>query len=396
MLDWWERERIFDQLREQNRGGPRFSFIDGPITANNPMGVHHAWGRTLKDVFQRYKAMQGFDQRYQNGFDCQGLWVEVEVEKALGLNSKRDIERYGLAEFAERCKERVARYAEVITEQSTRLGMWMDWGNDYYTFTDTNIEYIWRLPQGTPRARLAVQGPPLDPVVPALRDLALPARAGRRGNYQELDHPSLYVRFPLRERRRREPRWSGRRRPGRSPRTSRRPSSRTPSTGSPRAASWWAVDARSPRRRSCGAHPARELVGLDVRRPLRRPAGAAGVMHRVIPWDEVSLNEGTGIVHIAPGCGAEDFELSQRPRAGGDHADRRGRAASTRASASWRGSSTDEAEAAGRSRASASAACCSRPGGSSIATRSAGGARRRSSSASPTTGSSRPTRSGSR
>ena len=100
MLAWWDDERIFDRLREQNAGGEKWSFIDGPITANNPMGVHHAWGRTLKDVFQRYKALRGFEQRYQNGFDCQGLWVEVEVEKALGLNSKREIEEYGLAEFA--------------------------------------------------------------------------------------------------------------------------------------------------------------------------------------------------------------------------------------------------------------------------------------------------------
>ena len=107
ILELWEREGTFEKLRELNRGGPRFSFVDGPITANNPMGVHHAWGRTLKDVFQRYKALRGFDQRYQNGFDCQGLWVEVEVERALGLNSKREIEEYGLAEFAERCKERV-------------------------------------------------------------------------------------------------------------------------------------------------------------------------------------------------------------------------------------------------------------------------------------------------
>ena len=117
ILELWEREGTFERLREQNAGGPRFSFIDGPITANNPMGVHHAWGRTLKDVFQRYRALQGCDQRYQNGFDCQGLWVEVEVEKALGLNSKREIEEYGIAEFAERCKERVAQYSEVITEQ---------------------------------------------------------------------------------------------------------------------------------------------------------------------------------------------------------------------------------------------------------------------------------------
>jgi isoleucyl-tRNA synthetase len=105
------------------------------MTANNAMAIHHAWGRTLKDVFQRYQALLGKDQRYQNGFDCQGLWVEVEVEKSLGLNSKREIEEYGLAEFNARCVERVAEFAEVITEQSKRLGMWMDWDNDYYTFS---------------------------------------------------------------------------------------------------------------------------------------------------------------------------------------------------------------------------------------------------------------------
>src|ERR1043166_810925 len=121
-------------LREQNRGNERFSFIDGPITANNPMGVHHAWGRALKDVFQRYKALRGFDQRYQNGFDCQGLWVEVEVEKELGLTSKRDIENLvpgdrfaSIDKFVRLCKERVDKYARTQTEQSIRLGYWMDW-----------------------------------------------------------------------------------------------------------------------------------------------------------------------------------------------------------------------------------------------------------------------------
>ena len=85
MLRFWEENRIFDKLREQNAQGPRWSFLDGPITANNPMGVHHAWGRSLKDMYQRYHAMNGQAERYQNGFDCQGLWVEVEVEKSLGL-----------------------------------------------------------------------------------------------------------------------------------------------------------------------------------------------------------------------------------------------------------------------------------------------------------------------
>src|ERR1700757_5161380 len=100
ILDLWEREGTFERLRAQNADGPRFSFVDGPVTANKTLGVHTAWGRTLKDVFQRYKALRGFDQLFQNGFDCQGLWIEVGVERDLGLNSKRDIEEYGLEEFA--------------------------------------------------------------------------------------------------------------------------------------------------------------------------------------------------------------------------------------------------------------------------------------------------------
>ena len=85
VLEFWERSRAFEKLREKNRGKPHWSFLDGPITANNPMGVHHAWGRTYKDAYQRYFAMTGHELRYQNGFDCQGLWVEVEVEKELKL-----------------------------------------------------------------------------------------------------------------------------------------------------------------------------------------------------------------------------------------------------------------------------------------------------------------------
>src|SRR5512138_1730013 len=129
ILKFWADHGIFGKLVERNRGGPKFRFLDGPITANNPMGVHHAWGRTYKDLFQRYHAMLGQDQRYQNGFDCQGLWVEVEVEKELGFKSKRDIEAYGIAEFVSLCKQRVLTYAARQTEQSIRLGMWMDWND---------------------------------------------------------------------------------------------------------------------------------------------------------------------------------------------------------------------------------------------------------------------------
>ncbi len=127
VLAFWRETDAFQKRIQLNQDGPRWRFLDGPITANNPMGVHHAWGRTYKDAWQRFKAMQGFDQRYQNGFDCQGLWVEVEVEKELGFQSKRDIEAHGMAAFVRRCKERVLRYAAVQTEQSIRLGMWMHW-----------------------------------------------------------------------------------------------------------------------------------------------------------------------------------------------------------------------------------------------------------------------------
>src|SRR5207244_5350591 len=145
VLERWEREETFRQLRDRNRGGPRWSFVDGPVTANKSLAVHTAWGRTLKDVFQRYKALRGFEQRYQNGFDCQGLWIEVGVERELGLTSKREIEEYGLERFAAECREVVVRSAAELTRGSKRLGQWMDWGRDYYTFSDTNIEYVWRM-----------------------------------------------------------------------------------------------------------------------------------------------------------------------------------------------------------------------------------------------------------
>ncbi len=143
MLEKWNKDDTFNQLRKKNSKGKPWSFLDGPITANNPMGVHHAWGRTLKDIFQRYHAMQGRELRYQNGFDCQGLWVEIEVEKELGFKTKRDVQAYGLEKFVNKCKERVEKYSEIQTEQSKRLGYWMDWDNSYFTMSDENNYTIW-------------------------------------------------------------------------------------------------------------------------------------------------------------------------------------------------------------------------------------------------------------
>ena len=308
VLARWERERIFEQLRERNRGGPRWSFIDGPITANNPMGVHHAWGRTLKDVFQRYKAMRGFEQRYQNGFDCQGLWVEVGVERSLGLNSKREIEEYGLAEFAQRCKERVAEFAEVITEQSKRLGMWMDWDNDYYTFSDTNIEYIWRFLKTVHERGWLYQGHRSTEWCPRC-GTSISQHELFAGEYKELEHPSLYVRFPLKGRDGEAlVVWTT------TPWTlpANVAAAVKPDAEYVLSASgeWRARDLAGDVdvvRRARGE----ELVGLEYEGPFDDLSPQRSVVHHVIPWDDVALDEGTGIVHIAPGAGSEDFELSR-------------------------------------------------------------------------------------
>ncbi len=306
VLARWESERTFERLRQQNRGGPRYSFIDGPITANNPMGVHHAWGRTLKDVFQRYKAMRGFDQRYQNGFDCQGLWVEVEVEKSLGLNSKRDIEDYGLAEFAARCRERVAEYAEVITNQDRRLGRWMDWDNDYYTFSDTNIDYIWRFLKTTHERGWLYKGHRSTQWCPRCgTSLSQHEQAGEE-NYKELEHPSLYVRFPLSDRDG-EALIVWTTTPWTLPANVAAAVKPDAEYGL-RDGGWTLAQEDQDYDRLARGE---ELVGLEYDGPFDDLPAQEGVTHLVIPWDEVSLTEGTGIVHIAPGAGTDDFELSR-------------------------------------------------------------------------------------
>jgi len=307
VLAWWDDAHIFDQLRERNRGGPTFSFMDGPITANNPMGAHHCWGRTLKDVFQRYKALRGHDLRYQNGFDCQGLWVEVGVERSLGLNSKREIEEYGIAEFAARCKERVAEYAEVITEQCRRLGMWMDWDNDYYTFSDTNIQYIWRFLKECHQRGWLYLGH---------RSVEWCPRCGTSlsqhellNSYAELTHPSLYVRFPLKGRDGQAlVVWTTT--PWTLPANVAAAVNPEAEYGLTQDGEWWAVE-RKPDAAFTQRVRGAELVGLEYDGPFDMLPAQQGVVHRVIPWDDVALDTGSGIVHIAPGCGAEDFELSR-------------------------------------------------------------------------------------
>jgi isoleucyl-tRNA synthetase len=336
VLDLWEREKSFDVLRQKNAGGPRYSFIDGPITANiEAMGVHHAWGRTYKDLYQRYKAMQGFDERWQNGFDCQGLWVEVQVERELNLNSKRDIETFGIDKFSRACRARVDRSAAAITKQSIRLGQWMDWDNSYYTYSDNNISHIWNVLKLVHEKGWLYKGHRAMPWC-ARCGTAL-AEHEMTGSYKEMTHDSLYVRFPVLAE-------------GRGAELAKQRASFLAWTTTP-----WTLPANvmlavhpdldyvkvrvvadgatEPELLILGAkvyaqskwHKAevvetvkgRDLIGLRYAGPFDElPAGReAAPAHKVIAWDEVGEAEGTGIVHIAPGCGAEDFALGKREKA---------------------------------------------------------------------------------
>lgn len=321
ILAFWEEHRAFDRLVEKNRGKPTWSFIDGPITANGPMGVHHAWGRTYKDLFNRYRAMRGHELRYQQGFDCQGLWVEVEVEKEKGFNSKRDIEAFGIAAFVEACKERVRRFASMQANQSKRLGYWMDWNNSYFTMDEENNYSIWLFLKKCHERGLIYRGTDSMPWCPRCSTGISHHEIATEG-YQDVEHMSMYVKFNLVER------------PGESLLIW----TTTPWTLPANVAAEVHPDLTYVRVRQgddililskgslasavVGDHEVidectgADLVGLRYRGPFDdlpvNVENGVPAAHVVIPGDDVTETEGTGIVHIAPGCGDIDFVLGKR------------------------------------------------------------------------------------
>ena len=317
ILEFWEKNKIFQKRVDANHGNPKWSFLDGPITANNPMGVHHAWGRTYKDIFQRYKAMKGFDQRYQNGFDCQGLWVEVEVEKQLGFKSKTDIEEYGIEKFVEACKERVRKYSKIQTDQSIRLGYWMDWDNSYFTMSDENNYTIWHFLKTCHDRGWIYKG---NDVLPWCIDCgaALSEHEIATEGYVERTHTAIYIRFPLMN----------------AENESLLVWTTTPWTLTSNVSAaiksdmdyvkvkqgdefLYLAENRVEILKEKGSYEiveklkGKKLLNRSYEGPFDSFEVQQGVEHKVIEWVDVNDEEGTGIVHIAPGCGHEDFILAK-------------------------------------------------------------------------------------
>src|SRR3990167_3763761 len=197
LLDTWYKKGVVKKYLQKNKASKKtFSFMDGPITANNPMGIHHGWGRTYKDLWPRFKSMQGFRQRHQNGFDCQGLWVEVEVEKELGFKTKKDIEKFGVEKFVELCKERVKKYSAIQTEQSKRLGYFADWDNSYFTLSDDNNYMIWHFLKIVHENGWLYKGNDSVPWCPRC-ETAISQHEMLTEDYKELIHDSVYLALPI-------------------------------------------------------------------------------------------------------------------------------------------------------------------------------------------------------
>ena len=315
MLKFWDKEKCFEKLVAKNKGKENFRFLDGPVTANNRLGVHHVWGRTLKDVTIKYNAMKGRDCHYQNGFDAQGMWVEVNVEKELGLNGKPEIVEYGIDKFTNKCMDRVNYFANEITNQSIRMGQWMDWENSYFTNTDENIKAIWHFLKICNEKGWIVKKN--RPMVWCPRCGTSLSEHEMAGSYHDVVHTAIFAKFPVKGEDFKLMAWTT-----------------TPWTLSANVAlavnpeiEYAKVEFKETKERVVlgkdalkvlkGEYEVVEefkgdrLVGLTYETCFPE-LSEQQFEHKVVAWEDVDATEGCGVVHIAPGCGAEDFELGQR------------------------------------------------------------------------------------
>lgn len=311
MLNAWQEEKLFNKIVDKNKNSEkRFRFLDGPATANNKLGVHHFWGRVLKDATIKYHSMIGESQQFQNGFDAQGMWVEVETEKELGLKGKPEILAYGMDKFTEKCIDRVKYFGEEITKQSIRMGQFMDWDNSYYTNTDENITSIWHFLKVCSDKGWLIK---------KYRPIAWCPRCGTSlsehelsSSYGEVTHTAIFFKVPVKNADFKMVGWTT-----------------TP----------WTLTA------NCALAVNPDLTYVKVlfegeklvfgKDSLKILKGDAEILeefkgdklvgleyetmfpelelqqfpHKIYAWDQVLAGEGSCVVHIAPGCGIEDFEL---------------------------------------------------------------------------------------
>jgi isoleucyl-tRNA synthetase len=318
VLRFWQQNDIFHQSMENRRGGPEYVFYEGPPTANGRPGVHHVLARVFKDMFPRYKAMQGFHISRRGGWDTHGLPVEIEVEKRLGFTNKQQIEDYGIAKFNALCKESVFTYIKDWEKLTDRIGFWVDLDDAYITYKNEYIESVWWLLKSIWDKGLLYQG---FKVVPYCSRCGTPLSDHEVAlGYDQATDPSIYVRMPLVD----------------EENTSLLVWTTTP----------WTL----PGNVAVAAHPDIDYVkvalgnGQDYEylilakslldtvladtdykvvktfkgkqlkgkhyRPLFTFLPVEKDAHYVVMADFVTIEDGTGLVHLAPAFGADDMQMS--------------------------------------------------------------------------------------
>ncbi|MFL6161192.1 MAG: isoleucine--tRNA ligase [Jatrophihabitantaceae bacterium] len=195
VLAFWAEAKVFQRSMDQTAHGPSYLFYEGPPTANGMPGTHHIEARVFKDLFPRYRTMKGYHVPRMAGWDCHGLPVELAVEKELGFTGKADIERYGIAEFNDRCRKSVRRHVDQFTELSERIGYWCDYDNAYWTMNSSYVESVWWALKRIFDADLLVEDYRVAPYCPRC-GTGLSDHEVAQG-YETVVDPSVYVRFPV-------------------------------------------------------------------------------------------------------------------------------------------------------------------------------------------------------
>jgi isoleucyl-tRNA synthetase len=339
LLARWRDEDLFARTLEARAGGEPFVFFEGPPTANGKPGIHHVFARTIKDLFCRHRAMKGHLVHRKAGWDTHGLPVEIEVEKRLGISGKQDIEKLGVAEFNRLCRESVFTYRADWERLSERIGYWLDYDDPYVTYSPDYVESVWWALATLFRKGLLYRGHKILPYC-ARCGTALSSHEVAQG-YEDVDDPSVYVALDLVD-------VGGAAVPeaeGMAGRTARRilvwtttpwtlvsntalavhpdltyvelrktnsPDTRTIIVAEARAASVLGDDYVT-RWTRVGTLTGAELVGARYRRPFEWLSYPAGTNHEIIVGESfVSADDGSGVVHMAPAFGADDYAAGRR------------------------------------------------------------------------------------
>ncbi|MGZ5296033.1 MAG: isoleucine--tRNA ligase [Actinomycetota bacterium] len=316
ILERWREEDVFARSLALRKDGPLWVFYEGPPTANGKPGIHHVEPRTFKDVYPRFKTMTGHFVPRKGGWDCHGLPVELEIEREIGTTGKRDIEAFGIAEFNQLCRESVGRYVDEFERLTERIGFWIDMSDAYWTMNTEYIESVWWSLKRLHQRGLLVESDRVAAYCPRCGTALSDAEVAM--GYRTVEDPSMFLRFPVLEAR--DPSLVGSSMLGWTTTPWTLPSNEGLAVAED--ASYVVVE-RDGERLVVGAPlrervlgedgdvvatlPGGELVGIRYRPPYPNVEGA----HVVVAGDFVSMEDGTGIVHMAPAFGAEDLAVGR-------------------------------------------------------------------------------------